>query len=58
MPYLIVSKSIIKNCGCIQNTLISSEIMKVFNKLECYIGLGWEGLPGTNTQAYRELQRK
>jgi hypothetical protein len=29
-----------------------SKLMNGSNKLECYIPLGWKGLPGTNTLAY------
>jgi len=31
----------------------SEEIMICHNKLVCYITLGWKGLLGTNTLAYR-----
>ncbi len=38
--------------NCIQNTSFSSELTDGPNKLECYIKLGWKGLPITNTLIY------
>jgi predicted small integral membrane protein len=36
----------------IHDTSFSTELISVTKKLECYITLSWNGLSGTNTQAY------
>jgi hypothetical protein len=36
---------------CIHNTSFSSKRTNGFNKLQCYITLGWKGLPEANALA-------
>jgi hypothetical protein len=42
----------IEHRGRIHNTSFSLKIINQPNKLECYIKLGWKGLPATNALAY------
>jgi hypothetical protein len=37
---------------CIHNISFHSKLMNGSNKLDCYITLGWKGLPVTDTLAY------
>jgi hypothetical protein len=49
MPYLV---RVYRHQGPYSQHSIFFLTYEWSNKLECYITLGWKGLPGTNTRAY------